>query len=170
MSVRNQILILLGCLLLLAKTGYDWQADADRVAESVRAAEPKTRAQEKLLQLVTQRMDTSLPDPDRADPMENRVATVMANVTRQAKNRLVLINQVSPEGTATGSVTRPVRDLVQKTSVGLPFVRVIIKGQYRSLAGLDQFLTTCVGGYVSLAAIKIDRDVFELTLDIYGSA
>jgi len=170
MSVRNQILILLACSLLAGKTAIGWSGEADVARSDVQGAETRAKRQELLLTTVNERLETDLPVSDSDPLIESRLATTVAKLNRLAKPNLIDINQTVPEGVATGSALRPVGDLVQKTAAGMPFIRLQVKGQYRTLQGLHKFTQVIAQGYVSISKLKVERDTFELDLEVYGGA
>ncbi len=170
MSVRNQILILLACSLLAAKYGNEWSDAASQAAASARTATTKADQAERLLNTVQSRLNPDLMIGEAPSLVETRLADTVALLHRTAKNNLMDLNQVVPEGVSTGSSLRPVNDLVQRNSAGMPFVRLQIKGQYKTLAGLKRFTETVGTGFVGISKLKIDRDTFEIDLDIYGEA
>lgn len=170
MSVRKQILILLACSLLAGKYGIEWSDAANQAAASARAATTKADQAERLLKSVQERLDPDLTVGDASPLLETRLADTVAKLHRQAKNCLMDLNQVVPEGVATGSSMRPVSDLVQTNGAGIPFVRLQIKGQYKSLAGLERFTQAVGQGFVGISKLKVDRDAFEMDIEIYGDA
>ncbi len=170
MSVRNQILILLACSLLAAKYGNDWWGAANQAAAAAHAATTKADKAERLLKSVQARLNPDLSVSGASPLLETRIADTVALLHRQAKNNLMDLNQIVPEGVATGSAMRPINDLVQITSANLPFVRLQVKGQYKSLAGLTRFTESVGQGFVGISKLKIDRDTFEIDLEIYGEA
>lgn len=170
MSVRNQILILLACSLLAGKTAIGWSGEANVARSDVQSAETRAKRQELLLKTVNERLETDLPVSDPDPLIESRLATTIAKLNRLAKPNLIDINQTVPEGVATGSALRPVGDLVQKTAAGLPFIRLQVKGQYRTLQGLQKFTQVIAQGFVSISKLKVERDTFELDLEVYGGA
>lgn len=168
MSVRNQILILLACSLLAGKAAVGWSGEANVARSEVQSAETRAKRQELLLKTVNDRIDleTVVTEPDPL--IESRLATTVAKLNRLAKPSLIDINQTVPEGVATGSALRPVGDLLQKTAAGVPFIRLQVKGQYRTLQGLQKFTQAMAQGYVSISKLKVERDTFELDLEVYG--
>lgn len=168
MSVRNQILILLACSLLVVKFGMDWATSANQAAASVRTATSKAKEAERLYRTVQTRIDLERPSIEGPPLLEARLSETVSLLHRQAKRNLIDLNQITPEGVATGSALRPINDLVQTNAAGLPFVRLQIKGQYKSLQGMERFTSAIAKGFVSISKIKLDRDTFELDLEIYG--
>lgn len=170
MSVRNQILILLACSLLAGKTAVGWSGEANVARSEVQSAETRAKRQELLLKTVNDRLDPETATSDTDLLMESRLAATVAKLNRLAKQSLIDINQTVPEGVATGSALRPVSDLVQRTAARVPFIRLQVKGQYRTLQGLQKFTQTISQGYVSISKLKVERDTFELDLEVYGGA
>jgi hypothetical protein len=167
MSALKTIMLLLLCSIAVLKFGIAWHSRVNVLSTQLASVSSESRERARVAAMLTERIGNA----PESFPLETTVAVpaaVMA-MLRTRIDALITINTITNTNFQSATGTMPIKESAVKTQVGLMATVLKVKGTYKDLRGLVEYFRHLQSYGVALRSIRVDRDVFDAVVEIYGS-